>query len=78
MGQSGCSLPNDIDEPENVRKGSTPNPPEVRHASGNSVFKHYSDSVKEFWRFAVDFALKDHKARWQYALTNERPSGSEP
>lgn len=75
---SGSPMPNDIDEPDNVRSESTPNPPEACHTSDVFGVKLYSDSVKAFWRFAIDLALQDHESCWQYALTNVQSSGSEP
>lgn len=76
--QSGFPLPNDMDVPDNVREGSTSNSPKACHASEISGVKLYSDPVKAFWRFAIDLAVQDYEARWQYALTNVQSSGSEP
>lgn len=75
--QSDFPLAKDINEPDNVRKGSTPNPPEARHTSDVSGVKLYSDSVKAFWRFAIDLTLQDHEARWQYAVTTVQFSAGE-
>ena len=68
--QSDFPLAKDTNESDNVRKESTPKPPEARHTSDVSGVKLYSDSVKAFWRFAIDLTLQDHEALWQYALTN--------
>ena len=75
ISQSSLLLPNDMDEPDNAYKGSSPSKSEACPVSYISGVKLYSDSVKAFWRFAIDLTLQSHEAKWQYILENVQSTG---
>ena len=75
MSQSSLPLANDVDEPDNAYKGSTPGKSDACHMSEVSGVKLYSDPVKAFWRFAIHLTLQNHESNWQYVLENVQSTG---